>query len=618
MSTVVWTLINGKYEISSLNHFLSLTKQGVGYSNTGSVPTYWTASYIQTTNINFSGLTMTPIGGTPVFTGSYDGQNYELQNWQNAGSSNNQAIFGVVTSGTFKNIVITGVTKVVGGTFVGILTGVCTGVTISNIILNLSQNSTINAGSTTGAITARTNGTVVIEYIRIKGYLTINSSAGPIGGVIGNTGSTSVNTFRDIIYSATGDIICSTGNAGGIIGNLAANSQNIVGLINEMIGSISATGSYCGGIASISNGSSTISSCINKMQGNITASSFYAGGIIGSTAGNVQDCINIMQGNIVATNHTGGIGFSSAIGYIRNVVAIKGNCKSILVESTFISSTTNVYNNVFSNRFGMTVNNAILTTSSAQNGTYVLLDTFPTTELTTNGTIKTFNSNTFVPIWTYTYTDSFGINRTITSDDSNIYFTKKYNFNFNFNQTKPVYANIGIGKTTAIKTLDINGDINISNKFYKNSNALYFWNKNSNQDTYLNSGNVGIGKTNPVCLLDVNGDIKAQTFIDFSDMNLKENIIKDDLGLEFINSLKPKTFKYINTIDNKLKHGLIAQDLVVSGYSNFICTYVSTDESEYLSLQITSLLGPMVNSIKELSEKNEILKEKINLYKNNL
>jgi hypothetical protein len=202
---------------------------------------------------------------------------------------------------------------------------------------------------------------------------------------------------------------------------------------------------------------------------------------------------------------------------------------------------------------------------------------------------------------------------------------KSYNFNFNFSQIKPVYANIGIGTNNPQKTLDINGDINISKNIYNNSsNAIFPWNKNSNLDTYFNSnngnnsnnsiGNVGIGKTNPVYLLDVNGDIKAQTFIDFSDMILKENIIDENLGLEFINTLQPKTFKYIDTTDNKLKHGLIAQDLVESGYSNF----VGIDDIGYLSLQITSLIGPMVNSIKELSDKNVILKHKIESYKSNL
>jgi hypothetical protein len=196
---------------------------------------------------------------------------------------------------------------------------------------------------------------------------------------------------------------------------------------------------------------------------------------------------------------------------------------------------------------------------------------------------------------------------------------KSYNFNFNFSQVKPVYANIGIGTNNPIKTLDINGDINISKNIYNNSsNAIFLWNKNSNLDTYFNSnnsiGNIGIGKTNPVYLLDVNGDIKAQTFIDFSDMILKENIIDENLGLEFINTLQPKTFKYIDTTDDKLKHGLIAQDLVENGYSNF----VGTDDIGYLSLQITSLIGPMVNSIKELSDKNVILKNKIESYKSNL
>ena len=92
--------------------------------------------------------------------------------------------------------------------------------------------------------------------------------------------------------------------------------------------------------------------------------------------------------------------------YRRCVVAVKGNIPAILVTESAINPITVVAaNNIYSNRFGMTVNNAVYTTSNSYY-TAVSLAVFPTVELTTAGSITGFDSATFQPFWAYTYTDS--------------------------------------------------------------------------------------------------------------------------------------------------------------------------------------------------------------------
>ncbi len=615
MATVVWTLNNGSYEISSLNHFLSLTKKGVGYTNTGSIPNYWTANYIQTTNINFIGLTMTTIGdSTTSFTGSYNGQNYELQNWTNGTSALDfQGMFGFVDgSGQFKNITITGNTQLTGNRIGAFLIAYCVGsIKINNINFNLSVGSKITLQADYGGlVTAYASSGTIIEKIRVNGFFTISGTLN-IGGVIGQTFTGS--TARDIIISTTGNIT-GTNFVGAIIGYHTA-STNIFGLISELNGNISGNNNV-GGIIGICNTSAIISSCINKMIGNINGTSLI-GGIIGSAGGSIQSCINVMKGNTISTNSTqcGGIGYSTTT-LLYNVIAIKGNLSGFLISN---GSSTNT-NNVYSNRFGMTVNNVIITSSSSNNGTLVSLDSFPTTELTTNGTIKTFNSTKFIPIWTYTYTDNLGISRTITSDDSlltqttenftfdifsfdsNNLVSKKYNWNIKYDNT-PItqLLYIGIGTNNPTKTLDINGDLNISGNLYINDQIKTLWYSSSNDIVFNDSNNIGIGTDSPLYKLDVNGSICANSYLTASDSRLKTNIQNEYLGLDYIKQLQPKIYNYIN--DTKIKHGFIAQEMI---YPEF--TYA--DNNGILSININSLIAPITKAIQELSlEQTQLINE---------
>jgi len=62
------------------------------------------------------------------------------------------------------------------------------------------------------------------------------------------------------------------------------------------------------------------------------------------------------------------------------------------------------------------------------------------------------------------------------------------------------------------------------------------------------NGNVGIGTTSPTIgyKLDVIGDIRCQALTQYSDANKKENINNLDLGLDFLNKIRPVSFKWKN------------------------------------------------------------------------
>jgi hypothetical protein len=164
-------------------------------------------------------------------------------------------------------------------------------------------------------------------------------------------------------------------------------------------------------------------------------------------------------------------------------------------------------------------------------------------------------------------------NYDIISFDSNNLIKKKYNWNIQYNNTPTTQLyNIGIGTTTATRTLDIFGDLNISGDIYINNQMKTLWfsdsNSYSNNIIFNDSNNIGIGTDTPQYKIDVNGVIRANSYLTASDFRLKTNIQNEYLGLDYIKQLKPKIYNYIN--DTKTKHGFIAQEMI---YPEFIYTY---------------------------------------------
>ena len=121
-----------------------------------------------------------------------------------------------------------------------------------------------------------------------------------------------------------------------------------------------------------------------------------------------------------------------------------------------------------------------------------------------------------------------------------------------------------------------------------------------------------------------------------SDLHKKTNIVNTDIGLSFINELQPVTYNWrpnteypkhyedYSETENKMKtdvnlYGMIAQDVEKAlqkvGHENFGGWSKNEDGSQKLSQEM--FVYPLINAVKELSEKCDSLQNEINELKGN-
>ena len=98
-----------------------------------------------------------------------------------------------------------------------------------------------------------------------------------------------------------------------------------------------------------------------------------------------------------------------------------------------------------------------------------------------------------------------------------------------------------------------------------------------------------------------------------SDRNLKSNIYNSNLGLGFINKLRPVSYTRKNDELSKTEYGLIAQEVEESlkqeGVENTGMLTI-TDNGEY-QLRYNDLLAPMIKAIQELKTENDELRKRV-------
>ena len=105
--------------------------------------------------------------------------------------------------------------------------------------------------------------------------------------------------------------------------------------------------------------------------------------------------------------------------------------------------------------------------------------------------------------------------------------------------------------------------------------------------------------------------------IQTSDRNYKENILESDLGLDFINKLSPKSFKFKGK--TRTHYGLIAQDIetvitdlgkTTTEFAPLIKTTLEDETTNY-GLRYTEFISPIIKAIQELKAENDSLKARI-------
>lgn len=225
----------------------------------------------------------------------------------------------------------------------------------------------------------------------------------------------------------------------------------------------------------------------------------------------------------------------------------------------------------------------------------------------------------------------------------------------------PGNGNVGIGTTSPTDKLDVIGGARVSGDFNVDMGTLYVDSTNNrigintipsaklsiqaagNTSTteslsVLNSlanpmflvrddGNVGIGVTGPTSKLQVAGDITPDTTASknlgsgslrwnniylsnapdvSSDARLKKDVQTSDLGLDFINSLRPVSWTWKDQSQGTTQHyGVIAQEAESAiakakgkDSSNVIVTH--NEETDSYSVRYTELISPLIKAIQEL------------------
>ena len=109
------------------------------------------------------------------------------------------------------------------------------------------------------------------------------------------------------------------------------------------------------------------------------------------------------------------------------------------------------------------------------------------------------------------------------------------------------------------------------------------------------------------------------TISSLSDIRAKKDVTDLTDGLDIVNQLRPRTFKYngktsLGTDDGVTRYGFIADEVlsVASHYVNITAEDVDGERVEdFKTLSTTKMIPMLVNSIQELSAKNDALEAKV-------
>ena len=115
-------------------------------------------------------------------------------------------------------------------------------------------------------------------------------------------------------------------------------------------------------------------------------------------------------------------------------------------------------------------------------------------------------------------------------------------------------------------------------------------------------------------------EIFANGTINTSDRRLKENIDDSDLGLEFINKVRPVRYTYIDDRqkDGKTKYGIIAQEVqeVLKEINNEDFAGIKDDNPDKLGADYVQFIAPLIKSVQELTEMVKAQQKEIDELKN--
>jgi hypothetical protein len=315
-------------------------------------PADWDNYFVLTTNINLSGITVTPVGNNSIhFTGNFDGGNYAISNVAISQSDLDcVGLFGRTGSGSQIRNLTVNVIIVAGHGYVGGLVGFSGG-TITSCssagfvygyigvggLVGRNDNGTISFCSST----ANTVSTVINDDVfQVGTGGLVGDNAGPIsdsyaaGFVSGHTsigGLTGLHHYGQITRCHATGYVSGTGNA---VGGLTGGNMDAISL-SYALGTVSGAGNSVGGLAGYNNVDCTITSCYaagdvfgSFEEDGLPSGSVFVGGLVGVNSLNSTVALCYATGDVSGFYYIGGlVGYNDQNGTITSCYAT-GNTTS--------------------------------------------------------------------------------------------------------------------------------------------------------------------------------------------------------------------------------------------------------------------------------------------------
>ena len=178
------------------------------------------------------------------------------------------------------------------------------------------------------------------------------------------------------------------------------------------------------------------------------------------------------------------------------------------------------------------------------------------------------------------------------------------------------FGNVCVGKEAGDELQGATNNVLIGTLAQGSANAadnqiVLGYNATGQGNNYVTLGNSNVTRV----YMSQDGDavMYADGTINSSDKRLKESINDTDLGLNFINQLRPVSYKLKkDKHSNKLKYGIIAQEVqAVLKQTNNLDFAGIIDSDEFLGADYIQFIAPLMKAVQELSAEIEILKGKL-------